>query len=187
MKITCFIGVIGSGKDYQANKLVQEGYQQVNFADELYVQIGKILNLDLSSRAAREHFKKYYPNARIILQNYGQLRRKEDPEYWVKKFNNKLEEAKKNKFNLIVCSDVRQLNEVKFCLSLKNEIEDLRNGIYHFWYDIDFIFCNYISERYDANNKNISEKLAQRILKDGYKNNDKINHEYLEELIKNGV
>ena len=182
--IKCFLGVIGSGKDFQANKLVQKGYTQVNFADELYIQVGKILGIDLEDRTDREYFKLVYPDARQILQNYGNLRREEEPEYWASKWADRIDERENENY---ACSDVRFINELQTVLSFEQEIGDMEHGVYHFWYDIEFIFCNYPSYRYDSTNEHSSEKLAQRILKDGYKDGDILSHEYLKGLIENGI
>ena len=182
--IKCFLGVIGSGKDFQANKLVQKGYTQVNFADELYIQVGKILGTDLEDRTDREYFKLVYPDARHILQNYGNLRREEEPEYWTSKWADSISEMPSEN---IVCSDVRFLNELEVILSLDQKVSDMVNGVLQQWNDVEFIFCNYPSHRYDSYNEHSSEKLAQRILKDGYKDGDILSHEYLKGLIENGI
>lgn len=191
-KIICFIGVIGSGKSYQGEILVNNRYKEprankytiVNFADEIYMQVGKILGIDLEDRANRKYFKLIYPDARQILQNYGNLRREEDSRYWVDKWADKVSDLRNEN---IVCPDVRFLNEVQVVLDFEQELDDMIDGVYKHWYDVDFVFCDYHSSRYQSDNPHESEKLAQRMLKDGLEDGDKISHKYLRGLIKDGI
>lgn len=172
--VTCFIGVLGSGKDHQSRKLVKEGYVQINFADELREMAWSILGWRPENDLEYDWFKKgqiYVPNygeinGRIFLQNIGSTMRKKDINYWVKCWIDKAS-LEVNKGNKVCCSDCRFLNEIRYALRLGS----------------NFIFCNYKSSRYDDKNTHESEHLAQRFLKEGFKDLQEIEKSYLMEIL----
>lgn len=179
-KLVCMIGVIGSGKDYRAKKLVEQGYVQVNFADPLRELMWDIEGWRPENDAEYEVFKQavsYCPElgrgvtGREKLQNLGQAMRKRDNDYWCDQWRKALITTYKN----VVCSDLRFRNEF----------------LQAYWFqdrrDVEFVFCDYRSDRYEPDNEHESERLAQRILKDGYKDGDILPVDYLKSLLEGGL
>lgn len=187
-KVICFIGVLGSGKDHQSRKLVKEGYVQINFADELREMAWSILGwrpkndeeYDLFKHSTIESFipashknnktgftvSLMGSTGRQFLQNLGSTMRERDPDYWVKCWFDKALKAL-SEGNKVCCSDCRFLNEVN---------QGMRLGS-------DFIFCNYKSSRYDAENTHESEHFAQKLLLEGLKDLQEIDKDYLVGLL----
>ena len=182
----CFIGVMGSGKDHRA-KLLKQVFNKVgfanvhiNFADELREMMWDLLDWKPQDEDEYDSFKvgKFTHQftlkeltGRDLLQRFGtEVIRKRHPSYWVDCWHDKAW-YEMSKGNFVICTDLRFPNELNKALLLK---------------DVTFIFCNYKSGRYDANNPHESEKLAQRILADGYEDGDVLTKEYLTSLVKEG-
>lgn len=190
-ELICFIGCIGSGKDYQAKKLVKKGYTQINFADSLREMAWDILGWTPANEEEYEAFKNYSiflnpsffttPNrdsghmligsctaftGRQFLQNLGSTLRKRDSYFWVALWADKVYS---NLPQNAVCSDLRYSNELKAAC-----IFDIT---------VKFIFCDYKSDRYNCTDTDKTEKLAQRILADGYNDGDELPEGYIRKLI----
>ena len=163
-RLVSYLGVLGGGKDFSANKLVKEGYIKVAFADDWFkkLSIGMRPEISISSdRNLKSSYAPPYPfnkelTGRQFLQNLGtEGIRKRDPDFWARitkqKIQKLLDEGKK-----VVTTGSRFLNEVKVLSELGAQ----------------FIFCNYKSDRYDDKNTHESEALAQSLLKRGYKDQD---------------
>lgn len=97
-------------------------------------------------------------SGRRLLQRLGtEVMRKRDPDYWVKAWIIKAEEARKAGFNVCV-ADCRFRNEAEVILANGGEL----------------VFCDYHSNRYDAGQAHESEHLAQRMLALGLKDGDAV-------------
>lgn len=174
-KVICFIGCIGGGKDYQAKEYIKKHPQtkHINFADELREMAWDILGCKPFYGNQYDAFKKTHFRdcgdteaeisftGREFLQRLGtEALRKRDPNFWVKCWINKVQEALNGGFD-VVCSDCRFENELRFALGL-NYAANLHNPC-----ETQFVFCDYHSDRYDSLNAHESEKLAQTIKKSG--------------------
>lgn len=110
-------GFKGTGKTV-ASKYLQEkyGFAPHNFKDELIAEIKRgfpdllnILSRD-SGMSIDEMFIKKPETLRALMQNYGtDVRREDNPDYWVSKWEERLAQLPDN----IVTDDVRFLNEAK--------------------------------------------------------------------------
>ena len=164
-QLTCFVGVIGSGKDYQAKKLKEFYYEQINFADLLRQLAWSILDWKPEDDLEYEAFKKGHAitglgigiNGRKLLQNIGTTMRLIDPDFFIKEWSKEVEKRLNQGFN-ICCSDLRFPNELQAARLLGAKI----------------IFCNYHSNKYENDNRHESEKLAQQFIALGYKDLDVI-------------
>lgn len=204
-RLICYIGVIGSGKDYQAKRYISENPNtlHINFADELREMAWDILGWRPNTNEEYEDFKqsnmcqyveadKGYCLANIaridftgreFLQRLGtEALRKRDADFWANCWKRKVNKAIAQGYD-VVCSDLRFTNELECALSLK--ISD--NPANHDYVSLtpDFIFCDYKSERYDDTNTHESEKLAQHLLDCDFMNGDRITDEFLKGVIKN--
>lgn len=123
-KIIAFTGFKQTGKSTAAKYLESKGYVRHNFKDalvqelkdgfpDLLREIDSQWKKDLIRGGATydvldwDLFDKKPPLMRALMQNYGtDVRRKEDPDYWVKQWA-------KNSYghDKIVCDDVRFINE----------------------------------------------------------------------------
>ena len=112
-----FKGYKQSGKTTSAMYLCQEhGFKRANFKDglvseildnlpDVLIQLGHVYNMKIN-----ELFEQKPPVMRALMQNYGtDLRRKENPDYWVKQW----EEMVANLQGNIVVDDVRFKNEAE--------------------------------------------------------------------------
>lgn len=173
--IKVFIGVIGSGKDYRCQKLVETGeYEKIAFADDLRQLTWELLEWEPKNSIDYDDFKlgringyllgtepfssnpDYWVTGRKFLQNIGTSLRNRDEDFWVNVWKNKVAKSNKN----ICCSDCRFPNEVLSILSLSD------------MYNVEFIFTNYKSERYSPDDDHISERYAQILLSYGYNDGD---------------
>jgi hypothetical protein len=174
--ITAFIGPIGSGKDYRCALLEQQGYQKIAFADSLRELTWAILDFTPRDSNDYERFKmhtlegmtyaseyesykyKIELTGREFLQRLGTDARKIlDEDIWLKAFKKKIEESKHDKFCV---SDLKFENELEFIKSLGDT------------YNVEIIFTNYKSPRYNCTDPHDSEKLAQEFLRQEYDDGD---------------
>jgi len=180
MIINAYIGVIGSGKDYEANKCDK----QYGFADALLEDIWIMIGWKPKNKEEYEKFKNtlFQPvdfgalkninpppcfTGRDLLQRYGtQLRRKENDNHWVDKLLEKIfENIGENK--TIGITDCRFPNEVKGLIDFVEKYPI---------YELNFIHCDFKSNRYNDTNEHESEKMAQDILKECKKDSFEINN-----------
>lgn len=178
-ELVCHIGVIGSGKDYKTQQLVKEGYVQVDFADALRDMAWSLLgwtpfNSEEYSlfKAGKIYIENFgYVNGRVFLQNLGSAMRKVDKDFWVKKWHEKVNWLLAEGKN-VVCSDLRYVNEMIYAHLMPVSVSTR------------LVFCNYITPRYEPNNPHISERLAQKILANGYKDGDVLSSDYITSLLQ---
>lgn len=184
-RLVSFLGVQGGGKDFSANKLVQQGYIKVAFADALREMTWDILNWTPQNDHSYEWFKKLPIDKRVyinhiaehklkllainsigareditgrqFLQNLGVAIRSRDPNFWVKVAISKIQKILEEGGRVVV-TDARFDNEIQALKSLGSK----------------FIFCDYRSSRYNATDTHESEALAQRLLAEGYKDGQEV-------------
>jgi len=197
-KLISFVGVMGSGKDYRAKKYIEENpkTKHINFADELREMAWDILGVKFVGEEYDkfkegtlnfQYFEQYAEDAeqlvtgREFLQHLGtEALRKRDCNFWVKCWVKKVQEALNDGYD-VVCSDLRFDNELRFALGI-NYSANLHTPAVPY-----FVFCNYISDRYDSINTHESEKFAQTLLKDGFNDGEEITIEYLRDMMCNCV
>lgn len=189
------IGVIGSGKTYRRDQYVKDGFTPIDFKDSLIEMaedlIGfKITDYDLfkenvvgltgptgnpskiAPRRMTDDILFHFPHAmtgRALLQRLGtNVMRKRNPNYWVEAWVGKARHVLMRKGS-VVCADCRFPNELKIIKQLATDHK----------HEYKFIFCDYRSERYDASGRHESEKLAQEMLKRGFKDGQEIQNEVM--------
>lgn len=170
VKIYGFIGVVGSGKGYNCEKLKEQGFIQIDFADCLRNMAWKMLDWQPQNTREYDDFKKgliKIPNygkidGRAMLQKLGSMMRELDKDFWVKAWKKSVDRAVSMGYKNICVSDVRYENEIEALKSLG-------------WKSVVKIqFCDYHSDRYRNDLNHESEFLAQKLLKEGYKDGDLI-------------
>ena len=179
MTIKIFLGVIGSGKSFRSQQLVDQGYEKISVADPMRETLWKILGWKPQTDEEYQAFKRYnlldvpqfhHITGRSVLQNIGEtFKDLFGRDYWAKTWYKAVirrymyipwEELNQN----IVCDDVRFPEEVNEALRMKEDGNE-----------VDFIFCDYNSDRYNPSNVHISERYAQAILAlNKYKDGDAI-------------
>lgn len=171
-------GLAGSGKTTVADYLVEEyGFKKLSFKSGLIDEMKEVFP-DLLPCIARaelmdesELFNKKPPLMRTLMQNYGtDVRRGDDPDYWVKKWLKKAT-VMIGRDNIVV-DDVRFLNEAD-AISMHNGVivRIVRDGQ-----------VNKHKHKSETENKNIIED-NRIVAKEGehekiYKMVDKILEEY---------
>ena len=113
MNLLGLTGKMGAGKDFTFTWLKERGYDVAReaFADQLRYEVEDIIGDGMHLPAL---WSKPYPDeVRALLQWWGtDLRRNQDPNYWLKALDAKLE-AYEGSDTLIVVTDVRFPNEAK--------------------------------------------------------------------------
>jgi len=190
-EIVTFIGVVGSGKDYQADILVKKGFVRIDFKDELLDMASDLLGYDvrehydwfkehpvglrwddnpllrdLAHRASHEMVRLGIPTGRVFLQRLGtEVMRKRDKDYWTKAWCRKAY-ANITAGRSVTVADCRFMNEVE---AIQNMRAPCR-----------FVFCDYHSGRYDTTLIHASEHLAQELLKAGLQDGQEIKAEHFD-------
>ena len=120
MRVLGLTGYAGSGKDYTYAHLKETYDGQVArlaFADGVRHEIEDILarpNSEIGKILPALWEKPYPPEVRALLQWWGtEFRRAQDPDYWVKKGIERLEEYESVGIDLAVVTDVRFANEAQ--------------------------------------------------------------------------
>lgn len=168
MKYKILLGVIGSGKSTLASELQAEGYINVSFAHRLKRFMEVAFNIcvtgtqtDSVKKAKNLIFKiKYFKTTRErtyrqMIQCVGEAARIVfGANFWVDQFSNLIQYNRELGNQFIVCDDCRHIEELQFF------IKEAARG-----HDVEFIWCNFRSKRYDTTSNHASEKLALYILR----------------------
>lgn len=166
-KVVGFIGTIGSGKDYNADKWVfEKNYLRISFADPLRLLISMIFGKD----TMYEKYSRFKQSSIILgifwksltgrefIQRLGDgMRAIFGSELFIDFMDRKIESLSPD-IPGVVIPDVRYPNEAEYILQLGG----------------DLFFCNYESDRYDCTSKHISEQLAQTFIAMGFTDGEKI-------------
>ena len=180
-QIIAFTGRAGSGKDYQCNLLVEQGFTKMAFADALRDIAFTILGIEDRSPEHYDLLKKnnciqvtelkenikcgvfsdiqsteiHSLNFREFLELLGtQGIRKYCPDFWIEALINTIRNSNVKK---ICISDLRFDNEY---IKLQQFAED--NG-----YEFKCIFCNYRSDRYQDSNTHESAMFSNYLATHG--------------------
>lgn len=182
IKTVFYIGVIGSGKDYRADRYVSEnpGSVKLAFADPLREIVWDILEWKPSSDKEYQEFKSLvfrsgivtFPlfNGRNILTGLGEAIKKHDPYFFANRFVQRVSELEEEGYTTVVCSDLRFPVELEAIFD--NEMFETS----------EFIFCDYRSDRYNPSFDDISERMAQSLFEYGLKDGDVIPLDIIHEL-----
>lgn len=168
-KIIAFAGVQGSGKDYRCQQLVKQGnYVKMAFGDALRKIL--FITLGIPYETGMENYEELKKTPlfngqtlRNMLEHLGtEGIRKYDNDFWVKCLIKDIATIPED-MNICI-SDLRFYNEYKY---LKEYCDT--NGV-----EFEFIFCDYHSDRYVANNLHASARLANFLKEVGYQDGDYI-------------
>lgn len=189
-EIVAFVGVAGSGKDYQCALLEKRGFIDVAFADALrniaYEALcidkdtGKRLYDGLKSNDCihidlhrlDSNLDSYNITFRKFLEKLGtEGIRKFDNDFWCRAVVNTIKE---NNYKKVCISDMRFYNEYKWLRNFANEND----------YKFKVIFCDYHSDRYDYNNSHPSAKLANFFVDYNYKDLQELTEEDFERFLR---
>lgn len=107
------LGEMTAGKDYVGQVLINIGYTRIAFADALKEEVAAMHNITVAELNANK--AKY----RKELQAHGAARRRENINYWVDRFDEKMKLANKP----VVCTDTRHINEATY------GIRDVENAL----------------------------------------------------------
>lgn len=189
IEIIGLIGVIGSGKDYLCNTYTDKGFKRLAFADSSKDLLWEVLQWKPISEKEEMDFKDSYKlyidnnkndfhriSGRELIINFSEkLKQNFGKDIWIDNLILKIKKGIIKNYNKFIISDVRFIEEVykinDFCSYRDKEFKDKVN--------LQFIFCNYKSNRYNIIN-NPSELLAQSLIKKGY---DHLNVIPIEELL----
>jgi hypothetical protein len=193
MSIVCFMGVIGSGKDYRAAQAMAGPGKpvRVDFKDGLLDMVRDLVGYDpredyewfkqsvVGVRREPNRFMQSYQSTdqralaarhpelmtgRRLLQRLGtDVMRKRDPDHWARVWAVSAHRALDERWT-VVNADCRFINEVSMVLKVAEEAR----------VPARFVFCDYRSPRYDPAAEHESEKLAQALLKLGLRDGDDI-------------
>lgn len=186
INVWVYIGVIGSGKDYNAQKKQKEtGGKLYSFSEGVREFTFGFLGWKPKSKDEYEKFKQ--SNFRIclpdgccniiqgrkFLENVGSTLRKYTEDFWANYATYMCEiDILNNNVKDLIFYDCRYLNEAEHILKLKEVFP---------YMNITFIFTDYKSDRYEIRNDE-SEFFAQKLLSLGVKDQEDIT-EIVKELI----
>lgn len=160
-KVVAFLGVQGSGKSYNAKKLVKDfGYVKLSFADALREMAFKVLGMDFNEGMSKyDELKRTEiyngQNFRNILENLGSAVREYSEDFWANVIINKIDSTDCN----ICIDDMRYINEY-FIVYNYCKLNNIEFKAY---------FCNYRSDVYTTDNPHESAKLANFLYSANYK------------------
>ena len=163
-----YCGPIGSGKDYEASKLIEnEKYVKVNFADDLLGDLYDSLKWKPSNHEEYEKFKKMQIhdnfNGRDLIKNYGETMKKlHGEDYWANRWYKKIYILMCRGHKNFVVSDVRFAMEFK-CVQYFN------GKVY---------FTRYESEKFFLDRESQSEKIAVELYDKNIKHLEDITNLY---------
>jgi len=175
VNIWVYIGVIGSGKNYNAMcKQKETGGVIESFSDGVREFTFGFLNWRPLTGKMYEKFKRHifeikYPNeikkhdGRKFIENVGFTIRRYDKDFWAKYCQSKCVKHIENGIKDIIIYDCRYLNEAKFIFELHNNYN----------IPVNFFFTNYKSERYEIRSDE-SEEFAQYFLELNCKDGENI-------------
>lgn len=186
-KLIGLTGFSTSGKDLTAALLKMVGYTRFGFADAVREEIMSSFDDGYQLPCMPEHIfvdwctcsnadligesvlyeKPLIPQARRLLQHWGtEIRRKEDPDYWIKKLTHKLATytSEVSLFPVVV-SDVRFLNEASWVNRWDGVIWRIeRPGLKSDGHQSENE-CNVIKANYTIHNDGDLQHLASQVLK----------------------
>jgi len=111
------VGLLGYskvGKDEAGKAFLDEGFKRYAFGDEVKLELAKHLNIPVED--LHNHNKEKYRDKMI---DYGEGKRKDNPNYWIDRLRNKIIDEVLNGSNVVI-TDVRRVSEIEFISSLKN-------------------------------------------------------------------
>lgn len=175
-KIIAFVGKAGSGKDYSCNKLVEQGYIKVAFADAL--RKITFAALGYSYEYGMEHYDELKQTPLInglTLRNIMERLSTEGirnyvDDFWIRCLIKTLDDIPED--TNVCVSDLRFYNEWEALY-----VYTMANG-----YDFKVTFCDYHSDRYEDNNPHISAKLANDLCLLGLKDQEEISNEVMQRM-----
>lgn len=186
--IVAHVGVIGSGKDWRAERLLETGkFDRFDFKDPLIDFCSEIVGWDvrgdydwfkdmplgcrrpsnpLLESAMREAARELRGviTGRQLLQNLGMAMRAREPNHWSDAWKDRVVKHWCSSVALVTCADLRFENEYRAA-------KDMAHG---HGVEAQFIFCDYRSKRYQPDVDHPSEHLAQTLLAMGLKDGDEI-------------
>lgn len=188
IEIHSFIGVIGSGKDFRANKLhEQTGAPIFDFSDG--VREFTFSFLGVTPPKTEEEYAKfkgtvysflvdnvlYHREGRNLLENVAETLREYNPRFWANLCTSKLEKSINNcEHTIFIANSCRLLEEA-------TALEYLT---YKYGAETKYTFCDFKSPRYEIRDHE-SENLAQEFLKRGFKDGDDIT-KFVKQLVQYG-
>lgn len=153
MKITLICGVIGSGKDYIADKIKISPFHKLKFASLL-----RDMARNIDDCLPYEEWK-LDPKNRLFLQRQGDLLKEiYGEDFFAQHISDRI-------FALSSKSNAKGIQFVISDFRFPYEYETIKKNFPHA--EIQIYLADYHSERYDANNDHCSEKMAQKLLKSG--------------------
>ena len=175
-EIVAFIGRAGSGKDFQANLLVERGFKKVSFADPLREIVRSCLGMKEERFIQKyEDYKNTYlfenQTLRNMLEDVGTSLRSFNENFFVESLISMIYDNQLIDENICI-SDLRYVNEYTSIATKAIEEGD----------SFKCIFCDYHSPRYQAENKHASAWLSNLLVKLKYKDLQEVKLEYLEEI-----
>lgn len=169
-KVIGLIGVNGSGKDFKAKELESEFEDSkiFDFSDGVRDYTFHFLGGRPIGDLAYDEFKKGDNNiflgknrnrvvkGRQFLDNVGKKMRDYDENFWVNyTVNDALDYFYDGQKTNFIFGSCRYFNEITGVIKFYNKVLEESNGLF----DLEFIFCDYKSEKYDDSPKEY-QKLA---------------------------
>lgn len=176
-EIIAFVGRAGSGKDFQANLLVERGFKKVSFADSLREIVRSCLGIKKERFIQKyDDYKNTYlfenQTLRNMLEDVGTTLRSYNDKFFIEAVINTIYDDKLINENICI-SDLRYINEYMTLSEKAIEEGD----------SFKCIFCDYHSPRYQSDNNHNSAWLSNLLVKLKYKDLQEVKVEEIKEIV----
>ena len=163
VSLISFVGPVGSGKDFEAQKYLEKGYVQIGMADLVREIVWKQIGWFPKNLAQYEAFKTTifigartesylgHFTGRDLLNGLTNEIIKVNPDFWFEEWSKKVKLALAEGKN-VVLTDMRYESSVKYLLDIASAEVNCK-----------IIFCNYKSEKYSLQ-EGLTEKMIGGIL-----------------------
>lgn len=181
--VVSFLGRAGSGKDYQCNLLVRQGFKKISFADALRDISFKSLLIDPKVGIEQYEYLKQNPCIEIRLKDrtYNLNFR----QYLEHLSTQGIRHYNSNFWCECLCKTILENNYQKICIAdlrFVNEYQYLEKFCQDNNYNFKCIFCNYRSQRYQENNNHESALLANWLVEQKYKDLQEVTKEDIDKF-----
>ena len=114
------VGLLGYskvGKDEAGKAFLAEGFKRYAFGDEVKNELAAELGIPVEYL----HDQKYKEKYRDQMVEYGEGKRKDNPNYWIDRLRGKIYADIEAGTNVVI-TDIRRVTEIEFISDLKNLI-----------------------------------------------------------------
>jgi len=177
MRIILLAGVIGSGKSFYANQYKQEHPEEkvvcLNFAASLRDIVEGMYNIPKGDEQAYTEWKSKPENRKLMVDLGRELKRVYGDDF----FAEKVADTIFNDMDTCETKDTYIISDFRFPIEFWTMLQAFSNNL-------QIIFCNYKSDRYELRPEQVSEQMAIWLLGKGIEDRTELGVGFFAELMK---